>query len=45
MTAIFASFLGTALKFLFFLLVSLGGILCGKKYREKRDAAAKKEIK
>lgn len=40
MTAVFASFLGTAIKFLFFLLISWGGIVCGKKYRDYKDAAS-----
>ncbi|WP_166432521.1 hypothetical protein [Lacrimispora amygdalina] len=40
MTALFSSFLGTAIKFLFFLLVSWGGIVCGKKYRDHKDAAS-----
>jgi len=38
MTAIFASFLGTAIKFLFFLFLAWGGIVCGKKYRDHKDA-------
>ena len=38
MTDIFASFLGTAIKFLFFLFISWGGIVCGKKYRDHKDA-------
>lgn len=38
MTAVFASFLGTAIKFLFFLVVAWGGIVCGKKYRDHKDA-------
>ncbi len=40
MTDIFASFLGTAIKFLFFLFISWGGIVCGKKYRDHKDAAS-----
>ena len=38
MTAILASFLQTAIKFLFFLAVAGGGIVCGKKYRYYKDA-------
>lgn len=38
MTAILASFLQTAIKFLFFLAVAGGGIVCGKKYRDYKDA-------
>ena len=40
MTDIFASFLGTAIKFLFFLFISWGGIVCGKKYRDQKDATS-----
>ena len=40
MTEIFASFLGTAIKFLIFLFISWGGIVCGKKYRDHKDAAS-----
>lgn len=39
MTAIFGSFLQTAIKFLFFLFIAWGGIVCGKKYRDHKDAA------
>ncbi len=49
MTAIFASFLETAIKFLFFLFLAWGGIVCGKKYRDYKDAekngSVTKEIK
>lgn len=38
MTEIFASFLGYAIKFLIFLFISWGGIVCGKKYRDHKDA-------
>ena len=38
MTAILASFLQTAIKFLFFLAVAWGGIVCGKKFRDHKDA-------
>ena len=38
MTAILASFLQTAIKFLFFLAVAWGGIVCGKKFRDYKDA-------
>ncbi|MDR1771384.1 MAG: hypothetical protein LBS02_12205 [Hungatella sp.] len=39
MTAIFASLLEAAIKFLFFLFLAWGGIMCGKKYRDHKDAA------
>lgn len=38
MTAILASFLQIAVKFVFFLAVAGGGIYCGKKYRDHKDA-------
>ncbi|MFT4107262.1 MAG: hypothetical protein QM657_16020 [Lacrimispora sp.] len=38
MTAIFGSFMETAIKFLVFLAIALGGIVCGKKYRDHKDA-------
>lgn len=38
MSAILAGFLQTAIKFLFFLVVAGGGIVCGKKYRDYKDA-------
>lgn len=38
MTAILGSFLQTAIKFIFFLVVAGGGILCGKKFRDYKDA-------
>lgn len=40
MTAVFISFLQTAIKFVFFLLVAWGGIAGGKKYKDYRDAKA-----
>ena len=40
MTAIFASLLINAIKFLFFLFLAWGGIVCGKKYRDRKDAAS-----
>lgn len=46
MTAIFASFLEAAMKFLLFLFLAWGGIMCGKKYRDYKDAGNKgKETK
>ena len=36
--AVLASFLETAVKFLFFFFLALGGIFCGKKYRDYRDS-------
>jgi hypothetical protein len=49
MTAIFASLLEAAIKFLFFLFLAWGGIVCGKKYRDHKDAvnsgSATKETK
>ncbi len=44
MTAILASFLETAIKFLFFLFIAWGGILCGKKYRDYKDAGNKGDL-
>lgn len=38
MTAILGSFLQTLIKFIFFLVVAGGGILCGKKFRDYKDA-------
>ena len=38
MTAIIASLLEAAIKFLFFLFLAWGGIGCGKKYRDHKDA-------
>ena len=38
MIAIFASLLEAAIKFLFFLFLAWGGIVCGKKYRDHKDA-------
>lgn len=40
MTAVFTSFLMTAIKFLFFLFLAWGGIVCGKKYRDYKDQKA-----
>lgn len=38
MSAILISFLQTAVKFLFFLALAWGGIVCGKKFRDHKDA-------
>lgn len=38
MVAVLASFLQTAVKFLFFLFLAWGGIVCGKKFRDHKDA-------
>ncbi len=40
MTALLASFLQAAIKFLFFLFIAWGGIVCGKKYRDHKDAGS-----
>lgn len=39
MTAILGSFLQTAIKFLFFLFLAWGGVVCGKKFRDHKDAS------
>lgn len=36
--AILASFVETAIKFLFFLAVAIGGVVCGRKYRDYKNA-------
>jgi hypothetical protein len=45
MTAILASFLETAIKFVLLLLVAGGGIMCGKKFRDYKDLKKSDQIK
>lgn len=44
MTAVFASFLGAVVKFLFFLAIAWGGIMCGKKYRDHKDSISTTDV-
>lgn len=44
MTAIVASFLGTAVKFLVFAFLAWGGVICGKKYRDHKDAISASHV-
>lgn len=41
--AILVSFIQTAIKFLFFLAVAFGGVICGRKYRDYKNAKRAKE--
>lgn len=40
MTAIMASLIENLIKFAFFVLVAFGGIMAGKKFRDKKDQKA-----
>lgn len=43
--AILVSFIQTAIEFVFFLAVAFGGIVCGRKYRDYKNAGRAKEAK
>ncbi|WP_278320774.1 hypothetical protein [Clostridium sp. chh4-2] len=42
MGAFAASFIGYSIKFIFFIAIAYGGIICGKKYRDHKDANIQK---
>lgn len=39
MSAVAISFLGYSVKVVIFAVIAYAGIICGKKYRDKKDAA------
>lgn len=45
MTAIAGSFVSLALKAVIFAAIAYAGIICGKKYRDKKDAGKALESK
>lgn len=45
MGAVAASFLQTAFKFICFIVIAYGGIICGKKFRDSKDKKKGIEIK
>lgn len=38
MSAIFASFLMNTIKFVCFIAIAYAGVLCGKKFKDKKEA-------